>query len=171
MSEPLSQNALADLHLSWCAVDAILPLRQRVLRAGFTLDESRFDADAHEHTRHLAAWAPQPDRDAELIGCLSLMPSTWSEQFAWQLRGMAVAEGWRGRGVGQRLVGFASASLREHGESIRMWCNARVPAQGFYARMGWQTVSEEFEIPTAGPHVRMVNAVLAQASIDGNGSG
>ena len=31
----------------------------------------------------------------------------------------------------------------------------RVPAERFYHRLGWKTVSEVFEIPTAGPHVRM----------------
>ena len=37
----------------------------------------------------------------------------------------------------------------------QLWCNARTPAVGFYQRMGWAVVSDVFEIPTAGPHVRM----------------
>jgi len=37
-----------------------------------------------------------------------------------------------------------------------LWCNARVPAVGFYESLGWRVVSERFEIPTAGPHVKMV---------------
>ena len=37
-----------------------------------------------------------------------------------------------------------------------LWCNARVPAMGFYQKLAWQVVSDEFHIPTAGPHVKMV---------------
>ncbi len=37
-----------------------------------------------------------------------------------------------------------------------LWANARKPAAEFYRKYGWEIVSEEFEIPTAGPHFRMV---------------
>jgi hypothetical protein len=47
--------------------------------------------------------------------------------------------------------------MADRGEApLLLWCNARVPAVPFYREMGWAVVSEPFEIPTAGPHVRMV---------------
>lgn len=33
-----------------------------------------------------------------------------------------------------------------------IWCNARTVAVGFYSRSGFEVISEEFEIPEAGPH-------------------
>ena len=36
------------------------------------------------------------------------------------------------------------------------WCNARVPALRFYQRHGWRIVSDQFDIPTAGPHRKLV---------------
>lgn len=37
-----------------------------------------------------------------------------------------------------------------------VWCNARTSAIGFYEKLGWQVVSEPFDVLTAGPHVKMV---------------
>ena len=36
-----------------------------------------------------------------------------------------------------------------------MWCNARKGAVWFYQRLGFVTVSEEFEIAPIGPHYVM----------------
>ena len=35
------------------------------------------------------------------------------------------------------------------------WCNARTTAIGFYEQAGWSTATDVFDIPTAGPHVKM----------------
>ena len=37
-----------------------------------------------------------------------------------------------------------------------LWANCRTPAAVFYSKAGWIKVSDEFEIPTAGPHFKMV---------------
>jgi len=41
------------------------------------------------------------------------------------------------------------------GSLLRDVGNARVPAAGFYTKLGWTIASEQFEVPTAGPHYRM----------------
>jgi ribosomal protein S18 acetylase RimI-like enzyme len=69
---------------------------------------------------------------------------------------MAVSPEVRGRGVGQALLEFLESGLRAESPVRQLWCNARTPAVGFYERQGWRVVSEVFDIPTAGPHVRMV---------------
>jgi GNAT superfamily N-acetyltransferase len=66
---------------------------------------------------------------------------------------MATAPGWQGRGVGRSLLQYAEALLA--GDRL-WWCNARASAIGFYERQGWTVVSEVFDIPTAGPHRRMI---------------
>ena len=72
---------------------------------------------------------------------------------------MAVAEGLRAQGVGKALIEFLEADLRES-KVRQLWCNVRVPAAKFYEKMGWEIVSEVFEIPTAGPHVRMTRYLM-----------
>ena len=37
-----------------------------------------------------------------------------------------------------------------------MWCDARVGAVGFYERMGFAVVTEEFDKPEVGPHRGML---------------
>ena len=37
-----------------------------------------------------------------------------------------------------------------------MWCDARVAAAGFYERMGFTVVTDEFDKPGIGPHVGML---------------
>jgi GNAT superfamily N-acetyltransferase len=129
----------------------IINLRHAVLRAGLPREAAFFDGDDDPGSAHFGAF----DGDT-LIACVTLHRVPFDAHPAWQLRGMAVAEGHQKRGVGARLLAAAEAHAAGSGYSSLLWCNARSPAVGFYARHGWQAVGEEFEIPTAGPHVRMV---------------
>ena len=87
---------------------------------------------------------------------VTLHPSDWKGEPAWQLRGMATAPGHQRRGLGRRVLEYLEADIRAEGAFRLLWCNARVPAVNFYWRMGWSATSDPFDIPTAGPHVRMV---------------
>ncbi len=128
-------------------------LRYRILRAGLPAEAANFGGDDDPATRHYGAFdAAQP---AVAAACLSFMQAAWEGEAAWQLRGMAVAEDWQRTGVGRALLEYAQADLHETSEIRRLWCNARKPAVGFYEKLGWRVASEEFEIPTAGPHFRM----------------
>jgi predicted GNAT family N-acyltransferase len=40
-----------------------------------------------------------------------------------------------------------------------LWCNARVPALGFYLRAGFEVEGDEFEIDGIGPHVVVTRTV------------
>lgn len=134
-------------------VDDILPLRHDVLRAGLPFEAARFDHDLDEGSVHFAAFEdgiPQP------IGCCSLVRQPFDGQPAWQLRGMAVIPSARKLGVGRRLLEVAEQHIRESSHSNIWWCNARLPAVPFYQRLGWQIVSPLFDIPTAGPHHKMM---------------
>ena len=138
-------------------VSDLLALRHRVLRSGMPMDSARFDGDDASHTLHLAALAHETDSEA-VVGCLSLMREAWDGADGWRLRGMAVAETHRGRGVGAALLEAADRFVREQatdGGPGLLWCNARTPAVGFYQRQGWSVTGDEFEEPSAGPHYRM----------------
>jgi GNAT superfamily N-acetyltransferase len=131
--------------------ERIIDLRHAILRQGLPREAAVFAGDDAESAIHLAAMAG----DA-VIGCVTLHLSEWHGEAAWQLRGMACRADQQQRGVGRRLVEAAEQRVLNGGGPRLMWCNARVPAMGFYLKMGWIAVSEEFEIPTAGPHVKMI---------------
>ena len=131
------------------AADVILPLRHAVLRADLPASTACFAGDTASSTIHLAALAA-----GRPVACASYMEAPFAGERAYQLRGMATDHAWRGRGLGRQLLEHAELLLR--GDPIRLrWCNARTSAIGFYEKMGWSVVSEEFDIPTAGPHRRM----------------
>jgi len=75
------------------------------------------------------------------------------------LRGMATAPEFRSGGIGSALLELAEQTLRSAGPIRQLWCNARTPALSFYKRQGWKVVSDEFFIPTAGPHFRMTKTL------------
>ena len=133
------------------SVETIIPLRHRMLRQGMPLDSARFPGDDAPATLHFAA-----TDNGVAICCLTLMAAEWDGRDAWQLRGMATASEHQGLGVGRTLFAHAMSEARRRNPAWLMWCNARVSAIGFYERVGWGVVSEEFEIPSAGPHVKMV---------------
>ena len=68
----------------------------------------------------------------------------------WQLRGMATAEGERGRGYAHAVVAEALRHVDRAGG--RVWCNARTSALGFYRRFAFSVVGEEWTDPVSGPH-------------------
>jgi GNAT superfamily N-acetyltransferase len=130
--------------------DEILTLRHAELRRGLPLDAACFPGDHDPGTRHLGAFV---GGTGENVGCASFMPSPFRDA-TFQLRGMATRADMARRGVGGALLGFATSVLPV---GTRLWCNARVVAVPFYRRMGWTVESDEFEVPTAGPHVKMLS--------------
>jgi predicted GNAT family N-acyltransferase len=67
---------------------------------------------------------------------------------------MATAPSVRGTGVGAALLGACVAHVAEQG-GARLWCNARVEAEGFYVRAGFKTETDVWDEPFLGPHIRM----------------
>ncbi len=76
----------------------------------------------------------------------------------WRLRGMATDPEVRGVGHGAAVLDASIAHVAGGGGS-ELWCNARLPALGFYRRSGFEVVGEEFEVEGIGPHVVMVRPV------------
>lgn len=132
------------------AVDRIIDLRWRLLRAGLAREAACFEGDDEPTTHHLAAI-----QTGAVVGCVTILQRAFEDKAAWQLRGMAVEPQLQRQGIGRRLVEAVERVVRESGHSNRLWCNARTPAVEFYRKLGWRTIGNEFSIPTAGPHFRM----------------
>ena len=129
--------------------DDVLPIRNEVLREGrLTLDECRFPGDQDEGSFHLGYF------DGEQLACIaSFHPKPYGDYKgkAYQLRGMATLEKYRGKGFGNQLVNFAIVYLRGQ-KANYIWCNARKKAIKFYQNLGFEIISPEFEVTNIGPH-------------------
>ena len=130
----------------------VIDLRHRILRAGLPRDTAIFPGDGDPAARHFVA----ETIDGRIVGTLTLHLNSWEGQPAWQLRGMAVDPALQRAGIGAQLLLAAEQSVRNESPTRQLWCNARVPAAGFYEKHGWTVVSEPFDVPTAGPHVKMI---------------
>jgi len=139
-----------DIEIRLAQFDEIVDLRWRILRAGLPRESADFPGDHHPGTLHVGAYDGN-----EVVGCASFMQNEWNGAPAWQLRGMAVEDGYRSLGIGQEILVFADPQILQRGYSKQLWCNARSPAVRFYRKCAWQTVGEELVIPTAGPHYKM----------------
>jgi predicted GNAT family N-acyltransferase len=131
----------------------VLHLRHAILRAGLPRETAIFAGDDDPNTKHVVATL-----NRRVVGCATVHLNSYEGNPAWQLRGMATDSAFRGSGVGRAMLAFLETSLRESNIQ-QMWCNARVPAIKFYEYLGWTVVSDVFEVPTAGPHVKMVKTL------------
>lgn len=135
-----------------------------ILRPGYPASDSVFAGDDDELTIHAGAF----DERGRLVSVASMFlesrpahapgPGDPADDHragtAWRLRGMATAPDARGTGAGSAALELCLGHVRNHGGTLA-WCNARTPALGFYERLGWHVLGEEFEIPTVGPHFVM----------------
>lgn len=128
------------------------PVRHPVLRRGRPLDSCQFEGDDLETTFHLGLFL-----DDGLVGVATYLKNTnprFSEEFQYQLRGMAVLESEQGKHLGKALLNDGENQLKEM-KIDRLWCNARIGASQFYMRNGYAIVGEAFDIPQVGIHYLM----------------
>jgi N-acetylglutamate synthase-like GNAT family acetyltransferase len=137
-------------------VEVVRPLRRRLLRPDQDEDAVVYASDDGDSAQHFAAY----DGDDEVIGIGSLHNEdrmAGREPYGspgMRIRGMAVEDAWRGRGVGAALLERMLVVARESGIA-EAWANARSANLGFYERSGFRAMSSEFELPGIGPHVVM----------------
>jgi len=123
-------------------------VRHPVLRAGRPIETCAMPGDDAEDTFHLGLF-----EDEQLIGVVTFMNAT-KPQFKgkqYQLRGMAVLDGYQGKGLGNLLVAAGETRLKAAGYKL-LWCNARIKALNFYTRKGFKIEGEPFEIDLIGTH-------------------
>jgi len=144
-------NELDDIAIRRSTVDEIIDLRHTILRAGLPRETAIFPGDDAPTSRHYAALSGH-----QVVGCATLHLNQWLGEPAWQLRGMATASDLRAKGLGSAILTVIEREILNDPQATRLlWCNARVPAAGFYTKLGWTIASDQFEVPTAGPHYKM----------------
>lgn len=142
---------------------ATTPLRSAVLRPGYPTSDCVFEGDDAALTVHagavldeaivsIASMYHEP-RPADAPGGAP-RAADHDAGTAWRLRGMATEPGLRGAGAGRAALDACLDHARANGGTLA-WCNARTEAVGFYERLGWQVLGEEFDLPTVGPHFVM----------------
>lgn len=151
----LFQDDARSITICRVSIEHIIELRYKILRAGLPKESAQFPGDDARSTWHLGLYNSQAN-NAPLISAASFMLNSYQDAPAWQLRGMCTEDGYQGKGYGGELLRCAEAAIVADSNVRLFWCNARVPAIPFYERHGWKVDSEEFDIPTAGPHRKMV---------------
>lgn len=117
-----------------------LDFRFKLLRKPLGLQWSTRDLEGEGLQIHIAAIC-----NDKVVGTLVLKPIS---QTKIKLRQMAVDEDLQGSGVGRKLIQFAE-NLAKTKSFEEMEINAaRKPVVGFYEKLGYKTVGEEFEAVT-----------------------
>ena len=128
-------------------------VRLPVLRPGMPPESPILEHDDDPGTRHFGAFD-----GARLVGVATFFAEPCAGRpgpYAWRLRGMATLHDMQGRGAGRALVEEGVRVATASGAAL-MWCNARVGACGFYEKLGFVAVGDEFELPVAGKHYVMI---------------
>ena len=124
---------------------ATVEMRNELLRKplGLALDPAQLATESDSY--HITCYLNE-----ELAGCLVLVPQ--SEQQV-KMRQFVVAEQFRGKGVGRRLVTWAEKFCRGRGFT-ELVMHAREAAREFYEKLGYEIDGERF-IEVTIPHYSM----------------
>jgi predicted GNAT family N-acyltransferase len=137
--------------IRFISTEDTLALRSAILREGLAPELCLFDGDDDENTFHLGFFK---NDDLICIGSFHYQGKEGYLGMGYQLRGMATKFDFHGKGIGNQLLNFAIVYLR--GRKVNyLWCNARKNACRFYLGIGFEIISDEFEIQGIGPHREM----------------
>ena len=166
-------------------------LRRRVLRPHQTIEEMTLQGEEAPDTAFFAArdatsgivlatasvqyeappWEPQALRDRDHVGPQNRLEVPGDVRSvtgveganAWRLRAMATADGFRGQGLGRRVLEAVIDHVSTRGGGL-LWCAARIRAVPFYARAGFSPLGDFYEEPVIGTHVLMWRVVAASTT-------
>ncbi|HEY0066698.1 MAG TPA: GNAT family N-acetyltransferase [Flavisolibacter sp.] len=123
----------------------MVKLREDILRRPLGMSFSADELDKEKDHLLMAAY-----EDDQMLGCCMLVEE---EPGTVRLRQMAVVNDLQGKGIGKALMQFAENLARDRGfRKITM--HARKNAIGFYEKMGYRKIGEEFQEITI-PHYLM----------------
>lgn len=138
-----------DIQVKEVAAIETYAVRHTVLRPGRPKETCIFEGDDLDTTFHLGAFFKE-----EMVGVVTMM----KYDNEYQLRGMAVIEGFQKKGIGELLIKEAEARVL-HKPIQQIWMNARQAAVRFYTRLGYEITGEPFEIPLIGTHYKMIKQI------------
>lgn len=128
----------------------VRPLRHKVLRPELPLEASIMPTDDQYDAAHFMIKKDGNILCVASIYCESFEPMPVKR--ATRLRGMATEPAEKRKGYGTMVLNGVIQYLTMETDTEILWCNARVTAFGFYEKMGFTIVGEEFDIPNLGPH-------------------
>jgi predicted GNAT family N-acyltransferase len=123
----------------------MIDLRHEILRKPLGLTFTREELDKEKNEILIGVF-----EEDQMLGCCMLVKESPTE---CRLRQMAVINTLRGKGVGKALMIFAENIARDRGFK-KMTMHARASALGFYEKLGYTTIGDEFEEITI-PHYIM----------------
>ncbi len=123
----------------------MVKLRDEMLRKPLGLGFTPEELDAEKDNMLIAAF-----EDEDILGCCMLVEE---KSDTVRLRQMAVLNDLQGKGIGRALMNFAENIARDQGYKI-LSMHARMNAVGFYEKMGYKVVSDQFTEVTL-PHFVM----------------
>ncbi|HZP90882.1 MAG TPA: GNAT family N-acetyltransferase [Actinomycetota bacterium] len=155
-----------DAEIRPVGLEQIRLVRHRLLRPRERPEELVYAGDDASDALHLGAFEGE-----QLVGIASVVRQAITAELAsqaggeptegtpqevqWRLRGMATFPHARGRGHGARLVWGCVEHARSLGGRL-LWCTARLSAEGFYRRLGFEGRGRVFGVPGLGPHELML---------------
>lgn len=125
--------------------EQMIRLRDDILRKPLGLGFSKDELEKEKSNLHIAAF-----EDDQMLGCCMLVEE---EPGTVRLRQMAVLNDLQGKGIGKALMQFAENLARDRGYK-KITMHARKNAIGFYEKMGYKKIGNEFEEITI-PHYVM----------------
>lgn len=127
-------------------------IRHIMLREGLDVESCKFDGDFDELTIHLGGFVDE--KLASVASFYFHKNENIDEEYQYQLRGMATLSQYQAQGLSSALLKTAFPMIRANNVHL-LWCNARIGAIGFYEKVGFTKLSDQFDIPGVGPHVLM----------------
>ena len=91
--------------------------------------------------------------DEDMLACCML---TKAENHCLRVRQMAVQNNLQGKGIGASMMNFAEIVARDKGYK-KLVMHARVTAVGFYEKLGYKVVGDEFIEVTIPHHIMEKN--------------
>ena len=125
-------------------------LREDVLRRPLGLSLTVEDLANEENQLHFGLFEP----GNRLVACVVAVMLSPSEA---RIRQMAVSPSHQRRGLGRRILRELESDLKARGFG-KFVMKARMSAAGFYEKLGYAVVGEEF-VDVTVPHVTMIKTV------------
>ena len=123
----------------------MVDLRYQILRRPLGLSFTQEELELEKNNIHIGCFD-----DERPEGCCMLVPI---DKGTIQLRQMAVISGLQGKGIGKVLMQFAENISRDLGYK-KLIMHARKTATGFYEKLGYTKVGDEF-LEVTIPHFSM----------------
>ena len=131
-------------------------IRNEVLRQGLPVETCYFEDDKEDSTFHLGAYID--DKLCSIASFYLKNNKALDYEFQFQLRGMATVKAHRANGLSSALLRTAFPLIKQNHVKV-LWCHARTEAVGFYKKVGFKVLGDEFQIEGVGPHYLMFKEI------------